>query len=166
MNGARPGLPFGLVIMILVLIADQVSKFLVTDFMASRGFEPFAITAHFSLVTVWNRGISFGMLSTGDDALRWTMTVVAFGAAAGLVIWMRGLTDRWQMLAAGLVAGGAVGNGVDRIVHGAVADFIDLHVGQWSWPAFNVADAAITTGVAILVLNALLTSRSGRRMTP
>ena len=166
MSGARPGLPFGLAIMFLVLAGDQVSKLLVIDFMASRGFEPLDITAHLSLVMVWNRGISFGMLSTGDDALRWAMSVIAFGVAAGLVVWMRGLTDRWQILAAGLVAGGAVGNGVDRIVHGAVADFIDLHVGQWSWPAFNAADSAITTGVAILVLNALLTSRSGRRMTP
>lgn len=166
MSGARPGLPFGLAVMILVLAADQASKLLVTDFMANRGFEPFDITAHLSLVTVWNRGISFGMLSAGEEALRWAMTVVAFGVAAGLVVWIRGLTDRWQILAAGLVAGGAVGNGVDRIVHGAVADFIDLHVGQWSWPAFNVADSAITTGVAILLLNALLTSRSGRKMTP
>ena len=84
--------------------------------MARRTFVPLDITDHFSLVMVWNRGVSFGMLSAGDDAVRWGLTVFALAVAAGLVVWMSGLADRLQTFAAGLVAGGAIGNAIDRIV--------------------------------------------------
>ena len=166
MNRSRRVPLFGLAVLVLLLAADQLSKFVVIDFMARRAFVPLDITDHFSLVMVWNRGVSFGMLSAGDDAVRWGLTVFALAVAAGLVVWMSRLADRLQTFAAGLVAGGAIGNAIDRVVHGAVADFLNFHVGNWSWPAFNVADSAITTGVAILVVHALLSRRSGRRMKP
>ena len=134
--------------------------------MAGRGFQPLDVTPHVRLVMVWNRGISFGMLSQESGILRWGLSALAFAIAAGLMIWVARQNDLWAILGGGLVAGGAVGNAIDRIVHGAVADFIDLHAGGWSWPAFNVADSAITAGVGILILNALLRPDRRRRMSP
>ncbi len=156
------GLTLALAIAVLILAADQVSKTLVIALMAGRGFEPLDVTANLSVVMVWNRGVSFGMLSGGDETVRWAFTGLAFAVAAGLVVWAARVANPWQAAAAGLVAGGAVGNGVDRIMYGAVADFIDLHAGRWSWPAFNVADSAITAGIALLLVHALLSGRRGR----
>lgn len=151
-----PGIALGLAVLFAVLVADQVSKVLIVDFMAGRGFQPLDVMPHVRLVMVWNRGISFGMLSQESGILRWGLSALAFAIAAGLMIWVARQNDLWAILGGGLVAGGAVGNAIDRMVHGAVADFIDLHAGGWSWPAFNVADSAITAGVGILILNALL----------
>ena len=151
-----PGITLGLAMLFVVLVADQVSKALIIDFMAERGFHPLDLTPHVRLVMVWNRGVSFGMLSQDSDLLRWGLTALAFAVAAGLMVWVARQRDLWAIMGGGLVAGGAVGNAVDRIIHGAVADFIDLHAGGWSWPAFNIADSAITAGVGILVLHALL----------
>ena len=151
-----PGITLGLAMLFVVLVADQVSKALIIDFMAERGFHPLDLTPHVRLVMVWNRGVSFGMLSQDSGLLRWGLTALAFAVAAGLMVWVARQRDLWAIMGGGLVAGGAVGNAVDRIIHGAVADFIDLHAGGWSWPAFNIADSAITAGVGILVLHALL----------
>ncbi len=134
--------------------------------MDARAFRPLDVTGFFSLVMVWNRGVSFGMFGGGGEATRWLLAIFAVGVAAGLVVWMRRQSLRRQALATGLAAGGALGNAADRIVHGAVADFFDVHLGTWSWPAFNVADSAITAGVAILVADALLTPKSGRKVGP
>ena len=159
-----PGTTLGLAMLLVVLITDQVSKAFIIDFMAGRGFHPLDVTSHVRVVMVWNRGISFGMLSQEGDIVRWSLTALAFAVATGLMVWVTRQNGLWAIMGGGLIAGGAVGNAVDRIIHGAVADFIDLHAGGWSWPAFNVADSAITIGVVILVLNALLSPDRRRRM--
>ena len=161
-----PGIALGLAVFFVVLVADQVSKAFIIDFMAQRGFQPLDVTSHVRLVMVWNRGISFGMLAQESGILRWGLSALAFAIATGLMVWVARQNDFWAILGGGLVAGGAVGNAVDRVIHGAVADFIDLHAGGWSWPAFNIADSAITVGVGVLVLNALLRPDRRRRMSP
>ena len=151
-----PGIAVGLSTLFAVLVADQVSKAFIIDFMAERGFHPLDVAPHVRLVMVWNRGVSFGMLAQESGILRWGLSALAFAIATGLMVWVARLNDLWAILGGGLVAGGAIGNAVDRVIHGAVADFVDVHAGGWSWPAFNIADSAITVGVGVLVLNALL----------
>ena len=101
-----------------------------------------------NLVPVWNPGMSFGLLADGGVAVRIGLTILAF-VVSGWLFWMLAQLDRLQRVAAALIAAGAVGNAIDRLRFGRVVDFIDLHWGGWHWPAFNVADAAITTGAVL-----------------
>jgi len=123
-------------------------------------FRAIEITGFFRIVMVWNSGVSFGMLNTGEETTRWLLTVLAVGISIGLVFWLRQMNKRLQVIAIGLVIGGALGNAIDRVRYGAVADFFDFHVAGYSWPAFNVADAGITVGVLLLLLDAIMTPRN------
>jgi len=136
----------------LTLIADQASKELLLRHLLKIGTVQPIIDGFFQLVIVWNRGVSFGLLS-GDGALPpWVLSGVAIAVCVGLFLWLR-RTDRvltgWGI---GLVMGGAIGNVIDRARWGAVFDFADFHVHQWHWPAFNVADSAIVAGAIALLL--------------
>lgn len=114
---------------------------------------------------VWNKGVSFGVLNTahGAQVTRWVLVGLAVAVAIGLIVWLRRVTAPAIACALGLIIGGALGNAADRVLRGAVADFFDAHVGVWHWPAFNVADAAISVGVAILIVDALLAPRSSTK---
>ena len=143
-----------------MLVADQASKAWLIDLLAAGGNRGIEVTGFFNLVMVWNRGISFGLFNTGAEATRWILIVLALAIAAGLVVWLRRLQGRLPVYAVGLVIGGALGNAFDRIHRGAVADFFDVHVAGYSWPAFNIADSAITVGVLLLLVDAFLTPRA------
>ncbi|MDG2480570.1 MAG: signal peptidase II [Alphaproteobacteria bacterium] len=156
----------GLDIALVVFALDQVSKMVLIEFLNGLNFEPIRITGFFNIVMVWNRGVSFGLFGSGEEITRWLLTVFAFAVSIGLVFLMRKQTKTLPVVALGLVIGGALGNAVDRIVYGAVADFFDVHVAGWNWPAFNIADSAITVGVIILVVDALLTPKSTPKVTP
>jgi len=130
------------------------------EFLNGMNFRAIEITGFFRIVMVWNSGVSFGMLNTGEETTRWLLTVLAVGISIGLVFWLRQMNKRLQVIAIGLVIGGALGNAIDRVRYGAVADFFDLHVAGYSWPAFNVADAGITVGVLLLLLDAIMTPRN------
>jgi len=157
-----PLVRLGLVIAVVVTIVDQVSKHLLKSLLTERtGIE--VIPGFFDLVTVWNRGVSFGMLG-GDGALPpWVLSAVAVAISIALFLWLTRITLRWTAMAIGLVIGGAVGNVIDRALWGAVFDFADFHVGGWHWPAFNVADAAIVLGVAALLVESVFRPQEGRR---
>ena len=105
------------------------------------------------LVLVYNPGAAFSFLSTAGGWQRWLFIGLAFAICGFILHWLRTLPRhaRWYPLALSLILGGAVGNVIDRIHIGAVVDFIDFHVGDWHWPAFNVADSAICVGAALLV---------------
>ena len=138
----------------LVLLADQVSK----EIMLALLFDPprlIKINLFLNLVPVWNPGMSFGLLADGGVAVRIGLTILAF-VVSGWLFWMLPQLDRLQRIAAALIAAGAVGNAIDRLRFGRVVDFIDLHWGGWHWPAFNVADAAITTGAVLWACQILL----------
>ncbi|GEO81735.1 signal peptidase II [Pararhodospirillum oryzae] len=148
----------------LVLVLDQLSKvWILTQVMTPpRVIElaPFA-----NLVLVWNTGVSFGIMNDQGAWNAWILSGVSLAITAGLMVWLRRAENRFQGLLLGLVIGGALGNMVDRLRHGAVTDFIDLHGFGYHWPAFNVADAAISTG-AVLLIGETLFGRSGSGGAP
>tara|TARA_B100000989_G_scaffold196294_1_gene148262 strand:- start:609 stop:1118 length:510 start_codon:yes stop_codon:yes gene_type:complete len=134
-------------IFLVVMTADQVTKYIMLDliFYPPRRIELLAIL---NLVPVWNRGMSFGILSTGGSLVPVGLTILAVVVSAWL-FWMVPRLNRVQRLAAAFIAGGALGNAIDRLRFGKVVDFIDLHYADIHWPAFNLADAGITTGAVI-----------------
>ena len=133
---------------------DQVTK----QMALSAVFNPprvIEVLPFFNLVPVWNRGMSFGMLSDGGDLVKWGLTVLAL-AVGVLLPWIARKWDRLSRIGAVLMASGALGNAIDRIIYGAVIDFIDLFAGQYHWPAFNVADMAVTTGAGMMILSSFI----------
>jgi signal peptidase II len=141
-----------------VLILDQVTKAIALRRLAP-GLPVPIIDGSFSLTLVMNPGLAFGMLSTMPEAWRWIVAALSVAALAVLGwIGMRMVAAAgwWAHVALGLVFGGAVGNLIDRARFGAVVDFLDFYWQTWHWPAFNVADSAISVGVALLALHMLL----------
>ena len=134
---------------------DQVTKqmALAAVFQPPRVIE---VLPFFNLVPVWNTGMSFGMLSGGGDLVKWGLTILALAVGA-LLPWIARNWDRLSRIGAVLMASGALGNAIDRMIYGAVIDFIDLFAGQYHWPAFNVADMAVTTGAGMMILSSFIT---------
>lgn len=161
----------GLILAALILVVDQTSKYYMVEILRLPEVRHIPLLAlgpfGFDLTMVWNRGVTFGMLA-GDQA--WTQ--FALGALALLIAgfllrWMARAENRLTALALGAVIGGAVGNVIDRLRFGAVADFLDAHAWGWHWYVFNVADAAIVLGVLALVADALFRpSGSGKPAEP
>lgn len=152
----RLGLPMALA----TLVLDQASKWWILDVLdlpALRhvplmGLGPFRL----DLTMVWNRGVTFGMLS-GEGAWNHVgLAVMAAAICAFLLRWMLKAESRLMALTLGAVIGGAIGNVIDRLRFGAVVDFIDTSAFGWHWYVFNVADAAIVCGVVTLVIETLL----------
>jgi signal peptidase II len=145
----------GLLIALVVVIADQLSKFLLIDFMAGRSFRPLEVAPIFDLVMVWNRGASFGLFASESQIVRWVFVALSVAVSIGLGVWLKRAERWWLAVALGLVIGGAVGNVIDRVTRGMVADFFSFHLGAYYWPAFNVADMAIVAGVGVLLYDSL-----------
>lgn len=145
----------GLAIAGAVILCDQLSKWWVVAKLMQppRAIE---ITPFFNLVMVWNKGVTFGMFDTASSWTRWAFAGLALAIVVALLLWLRKVERRWLAASIGLVIGGALGNVIDRVRYGAVADFLDFHIRGYHWPAFNVADSAITVGVALLLIDALL----------
>ena len=138
-----------------VLVLDQASKWLVLAW-AMQPPRVVPVAPFFNLVLArWNRGISFSLFDSGAPVAPWILSGLALGIVAGLVWWLRRLDRRWPALGVGLVIGGALGNVVDRLRFGAVVDFLDFHLAGFHWPAFNLADSAISVGVAVLLADGL-----------
>jgi signal peptidase II len=167
MNGeARARLRFGLSIAVVVLILDQLTKWFFFDWLTGASFlavdnghlprvPGIVVTEFFNLVTVWNYGVSFGIFNRGSDSSAWLLVALALAITGFLGFWLARAENRRVALGLGLVIGGAIGNIVDRGRVGAVFDFLDFHVAGWHWPAFNLADSAITIGVGLLLIDAL-----------
>ena len=150
---------FGLAIAGLVIVVDQVSKILVLS--ALGPFQGVSVTPFLNLVVVLNTGISFGLFASESELARYLLVALALIVSIILMRWLASSTNRFVCAALGMIIGGAFGNVIDRLVHKAVVDFLDFHLYGWHWPAFNVADSAITIGVALFVLASLL-ERNGR----
>jgi signal peptidase II len=125
--------------------------------MPSRG--QVALTPFFDLVVVWNKGVSFGLFNSGGQEKRWILTAISIVIVSVLFFWLRQTTDRLSAVAFGLIIGGAIANIYDRFSFGAVADFFDFHIGGYHWPAFNLADSAITIGVVLILVQAIADRR-------
>jgi len=154
MTAAHGRWRLGLAVAVAVVVLDQLTKWLILPLV----IEPphiIRVTEFFNLVMVWNRGISFGLASTGADAMRWALVALAAVITVALIVWLTRITRPFLAVVVGLVIGGAVGNLIDRVRFGAVFDFLDFHAFGYHWYAFNVADAAISVGVALLVIDSL-----------
>jgi len=152
----------GLVAAALVFLADQVAKWAVTYPLALQQRGAVEVTPFFALKWVENYGVSMGFLTADGPLGRWLLVGMTGLIAIGVSIWMWREKQRPDAIALGLVLGGALGNILDRVRFGHVVDYADLHFGDWHpFLVFNVADAAITVGVLLLVLRALMT-REGR----
>ena len=159
----RPARAFrpGIGIAILVIAADQLTKWwIIYAFMAPpRTVE---VTPFFNLVMTWNPGISFGLFNTGSPLNALVLSGLALFIVALLLVWLYRSDRLFIGVGIGLISGGAIGNVIDRIRFGAVADFLDFHIAGYHWPAFNVADSMITIGAAMIVLDTLFDRRQTR----
>ncbi len=155
----------GWIIAVLALMLDQASKNLLLygfDFGRLGPLARIVVLPFLDIVMVWNRGVSYGLLQAGGLAGTLLLTAFSLIAVAVLSWWML-RADRISLTAGlGLIIGGALGNVIDRILYGAVADFFHFHAFGRDWYVFNVADAAITIGVIILLVDAFLRPESGR----
>lgn len=142
-----------LLIAVPVLALDRVSKVWVVEVMNLRGLGRInVIDPFFNLTMAWNRGVNFGLMNMGDSG-RWVLVAVALAIVVGLLIWIRRAGGWAAPVGVGMIVGGALGNVWDRIQYGAVADFINMSCCGIANPfAFNIADAAIFAGVAVLIL--------------
>lgn len=137
----------------MVLALDQFTKHLVEKHMRMYEVVP-VIRGFFNLTRVRNKGAAFSLLSTAPDGFRSAFFIsVSLVAVTVIALMIRKANDRLLVVSFSLIAAGAVGNLVDRVRFGEVVDFIQWYVGTWYWPSFNVADSAITVGVALLVID-------------
>lgn len=144
----------GLALAAGTIVFDQITKWLILDaFLPDPA--PVEVLPVFNLVLTWNPGISFGMFGAMGDLGPWILTGLALVIAAVMGVWLRRTDSGWTALGLSLLIGGALGNVIDRVRFGAVVDFLDVHVSGYHWPAFNVADSAITVGAAVLIIEAL-----------
>ena len=144
----------------LVVVLDQWTKALVSAAMTL--YESNEILPILDLTLLHNTGAAFSMLHDAGGWQKWLFIGLAVVVSIVILVWLRRLPEKGQgMLAAGLalILGGAIGNVVDRANHGYVVDFIHFHYDRWYFPAFNVADSAITVGAALLILDSLLQAR-------
>ncbi|MGX4807043.1 signal peptidase II [Bradyrhizobium guangdongense] len=150
----------GILAAVATLVADQTSKlWLLNGFdLARRGVVK--VTPFFDLVLAWNIGISFGWLQNDSQAAQLALMAVKIAAVVALAIWMARSQTRLATVALGLIIGGAIGNGIDRLAYGAVVDFALFHVeiagNTYNWYVFNLADVAIVAGVAALLYDSFL----------
>jgi signal peptidase II len=141
-----------------VVLLDQLTKYVARDAL----WEPermVEVTSFLNLVPVENRGISFGLLESESGFGPWLIGGLSLVVAIALLVWMARTRRVLPALALGLVVGGALGNVIDRARLGWVIDFVDIHAAGYHWPAFNLADAGITIGVGLLLIDALFRPR-------
>lgn len=148
----------GLVTAAILFVADQLAKLGVTRGLGLNVLsDARTVTSFFDLRMVANFGVSLGLLTADGPAMRWALVAMTGAIALGVAIWMTRERNRIDQVALGAILGGALGNIVDRVRLGYVIDYADLHIGAWRpFLVFNIADAAITVGVLILLVRALL----------
>ena len=158
----RKGLPaLGLAFALSTLAADQFLKSWTHTWVGARG--PIRLVPGFDIVATSNAGMAFGI---GQGAALWILIGIAIAISAWLFFWLLRTKKSVVAIGLGLAIGGALSNVVDRLRLGSVRDFIDVYWRDWHWPAFNLADAAIVTGLAIVILFHERNSPSSRRTVP
>jgi signal peptidase II len=153
----------GLAVAVVAALVDQAAKLWVLHlFAAADGVRIMFVLPVLNFALTMNRGMSFGLFNTNAAMNALVFTLIAALIVAALLVWLKRAQGWLLQVAIGLVVGGAIGNVIDRLVRGAVVDFLDFHLGQWHWFVFNLADAAISVGVGLMVIDGL----RGRRETP
>ena len=140
-------------ISVLVIVLDQITKYVASHMLLMH--EPVAILPFFNFTLMHNPGAAFSFLADQAGWQRWLFAGLALGVSIVLAIWLYRLKthEKWLALALSLVLGGAIGNLIDRVYYGYVIDFIDVYYNTSHWPAFNIADAAISIGAVMLIID-------------
>jgi signal peptidase II len=150
-----------LALALAILLADQFTKVLILDSYRLGDSTP--VSGFFNIVRAHNTGAAFSFLAAASGWQRWVFTGIGLAAAGFIIHLLRSHAgQRLFSFSISCILGGAIGNVVDRLLHGYVVDFLDFHLGGWHFPAFNIADTAITIGAICLVLDELLRVRRGR----
>lgn len=153
-----------LILSIVIVIADQITKWEVMNNLFE--FQRINLMPLLDLVRYHNTGAAFSLFADASGWQHWLFTTIAFAVSGGIIWYQWSLPVRGcRTLATGLalVLGGAIGNVIDRLMFGYVVDFILIYYKEWSWPAFNVADSAITVGVTLIIIDSLFFERNRRR---
>ena len=146
---------------LLILVVDQLTKVLILAYYHPG--ESTYLTDWLNIVRVHNRGAAFSFLAGADGWQRWFFVGIGVAATGFILYLLRAHAgQRLFCFALTCIMGGAIGNVVDRLLHGYVVDMVDFHIGRWHFPAFNVADSAITLGVIFLLLDEILRVRRAR----
>ncbi|MEM7171502.1 MAG: signal peptidase II [Pseudomonadota bacterium] len=151
-----------LVIALVALVLDQATKWYVMYHVMVPPRE-IIVTGFFNLVLTFNKGISFGLFSGNADWQPYILSAIAAVISVVLLFWLKSQPTKINGIAVGLIVGGAIGNVIDRLRIGAVVDFLDFHLASYHWPAFNIADAAIFCGVALILFDGLNISLRERK---
>ena len=152
-----------LLMSIIIIVLDLWTKALATESLTL--YRPVELTSWLNMTLAHNYGAAFSFLSNAGGWQRWLFTGLASVVTVVLIVWLFRLTSQEKVTGAalGLIIGGAVGNLIDRIMNGYVVDFIDVYYRNHHWPAFNLADSAITGGVILLLLDGVFLSRAGKQ---
>jgi signal peptidase II len=137
----------------VIILLDQLSKWIVSAQLDL--YDSIALIPSFNLVLAHNYGAAFSFLAGAGGWQRWFFTGLAIIVAVVLTVWMSRLKSdaKWEAISLALILGGAIGNVIDRVLHGYVIDFIDVYYASYHWPAFNIADSAICLGAVMLVID-------------
>ena len=137
----------------LIIVVDQITKYVASSMLIMH--EPVAVLPFFNFTLMHNTGAAFSFLADQGGWQRWFFAVLALAVSIVLALWLRRLQahEKWLALSLSLVLGGAAGNLIDRVYYGYVIDFIDIYYNSMHWPAFNIADSAITVGAVMLVID-------------
>jgi len=143
---------------VLVIILDQLSKFFISENLALK--PPVELTSWLNLVLAHNTGAAFSFLGDAGGWQRWFFAILAGVVSIVLIVWILKLPKKavWMASALALILGGAIGNLIDRVRFGHVVDFIDFHIDTWHFATFNIADAAISVGAVMLLIDAFFLS--------
>lgn len=148
---------------VAVVFLDQLSKYIASTSLEM--YQPIAVMPMFNWTLMHNPGAAFSFLANESGWQRWFFTTIAVVVSVVLFLWIKRLEqhEKWQAIALALILGGAVGNVIDRIWFGYVIDFIQIYYEQWYWPAFNIADSAISIGVAMIIIDSIREYRAEKK---
>lgn len=137
----------------LIIVLDQLTKWLMSSWLDL--YETVAVVPYFNLTLAHNYGAAFSFLASAGGWQRWFFTILAIVVSIVLTVWMKRLkaNAKLEAISLALILGGAIGNVIDRVAHGYVIDFLDVYVGSYHWPAFNIADSAICVGAVLLIFD-------------
>lgn len=150
---------------VVVVILDQLSKYVASASLEMH--QPIAVMPMFNWTLMHNTGAAFSFLADAGGWQRWFFAVIAVVVSVVIVLWIKRLEqhEKWQAIALALILGGALGNVIDRIWLGYVVDFIQVYYQQWYWPAFNIADSAISIGVVMIIIDSVREYRDEKKST-
>ena len=146
----------------LVVVLDQITKMVASQYLVL--YKPMAIMPMFNFTLLHNSGAAFSFLNDAGGWQRWFFTIIALGVSGYIIFLIKqaSAVDKRQVIALALILGGAIGNVIDRIAYGYVVDFIQVYYDVWYFPAFNIADSAITIGAILFILDSILVARAAK----